>query len=711
MTELPGHGRHSKTFPFRTVALCGLMFLTLTACPACSNPRPTLTSTATPVPATVPPTVPASVPATEPASIGSSVTPTPFLAPTSPEISSPGPGQVPTSQTEKNKASVEALPPGADKVSDPTATPTPATSAVPAATSPAEAVITMSEETPPPASPATDREILAMFYEATDGPNWEKNKNWLSSADLDDWYGVATDAQGRVTGLEFTNMRSLEGELPPELGNLTKLENLRISFASLSGQIPPELGNLANLRVLNLRKNNLSGALPGELGNLTNLEELDLYVNELSGPIPPELGRLSNLKHLNLGHNRLGGKLPPELGNLANLEYLGIILNQLTGELPPQLGNLSNLKEMDFVGNRLSGEIPPEMGRLVNLVELNLASNRLNGKIPPELGNMARVTVLKLDNNNLDGQVPAELANLNRLLELGLSRNRLDGCIPVGLKIHYYLTEQTSLSFCVDAPAPGGDPGETEVADFLGPSTWYIDPVLVSLLYAHRAGDAAIQSVRLAIAHVPELLLEPDLDTLITHGSGNQAGENVWEMPIELVPSVTCRADVFQVLMAEPDGTPSPEVRSNPYPNLHEALVDAAVAHQGGMPENQAALYSFLARGNSIAVAIQTEDKEAENLVRAWLDRRNIYAVPHPYGDSYLAQVLLPVSQIMPLAEQFPEAYLEAWGIREDGLFMLRSQWEPELLHFEKSLVQQYLDPESNPDEDGSGQTIAPCSP
>ncbi|KAH7865498.1 hypothetical protein Vadar_007440 [Vaccinium darrowii] len=44
--------------------------------------------------------------------------------------------------------------------------------------------------------------------------------------------------------------------------------------------------------------NNISGQIPNELGNLTKLVSLDLYLNQLSGPIPDELGNLQTLRFL-----------------------------------------------------------------------------------------------------------------------------------------------------------------------------------------------------------------------------------------------------------------------------------------------------------------------------------------------------------------------------------------------------------------------------
>ena len=216
------------------------------------------------------------------------------------------------------------------------------------------------EPTRGPTSVATDREALVALYNATDGPNWDSNYDWLSDAPLDEWYGVYTNDDGRVTELELE-------------------EN------QLSGEIPPELGNLANLIELWLHDNQLSGEIPPELGNLANLTGLWLSNNELSGEIPPELDNLANLRDLWLGNNDLSGEIPPELGNLANLEGLLLHENQLSGEIPPELGNLANLIGLSLHENQLSGDIPPEMGSLANLKLLSLHETQLSGCVPSSL--------------------------------------------------------------------------------------------------------------------------------------------------------------------------------------------------------------------------------------------------------------------------------------------------------------------------------------
>ena len=98
-------------------------------------------------------------------------------------------------------------------------------------------------------SPETDREALIALYNATGGPNWSGDYNWLSDVPISEWEGVTTDGNGRVIGL-YLDYNQLSGEIPPELGNLANLEDLALRGNQLSGEIPPELGNLANLTVL-----------------------------------------------------------------------------------------------------------------------------------------------------------------------------------------------------------------------------------------------------------------------------------------------------------------------------------------------------------------------------------------------------------------------------------------------------------------------------
>ena len=222
-----------------------------------------------------------------------------------------------------------------------------------------------------------DRATLVALYQATNGDNWTNNTNWLSNTPIGQWYGVRTDQAGRVTRL-WLGSNQLSGPIPPELGNLNNLQELRLSNNQLSGPIPPELGNLANLQYLILGSNQLSGPIPPELGNLNNLQSLGLSSNQLSGPIPPELGNLNNLQYLWLSNNQLSGAIPPELGNLDNLLSLSLSNNQLSGPIPAELSNLANLRRLFLDSNPgLSGPLPGSFTGLSALGILVLGDTQL----------------------------------------------------------------------------------------------------------------------------------------------------------------------------------------------------------------------------------------------------------------------------------------------------------------------------------------------
>ena len=79
----------------------------------------------------------------------------------------------------------------------------------------------------------------------------------------------------------------------------------------LTGSIPgADLARLTGLTELALRGNSLTGSIPSEIGALTNLEHLDMsYSGEYSmgGLIPSEIGKLANLTWMNLGGNAFTG--------------------------------------------------------------------------------------------------------------------------------------------------------------------------------------------------------------------------------------------------------------------------------------------------------------------------------------------------------------------------------------------------------------------
>lgn len=206
-----------------------------------------------------------------------------------------------------------------------------------------------------------DSLALVALYNSTDGPNWNNNTNWLTNQPIDTWFGIKL-VNNRVDSLNLDG-NQLSGNIPPELGNLTKLQFLIVGNNNLTGPIPPELGNLVSLKKLYFQKNNISGTIPSELFSLNSLQTLYLASNELSGSIPAEIGNLVNLKVLGLYFNQLSGPIPPQIGSLISLDIFAINDNELSGNIPSTIGNLTSLTLFHINNNQFTN-LPSE---IVNL--------------------------------------------------------------------------------------------------------------------------------------------------------------------------------------------------------------------------------------------------------------------------------------------------------------------------------------------------------
>ncbi|KAG6675280.1 hypothetical protein I3842_15G093900 [Carya illinoinensis] len=210
-------------------------------------------------------------------------------------------------------------------------------------------------------------------------PSWEHS---LDPCGLPGWEGVTcNNSTYRVTALKLSTM-GLEGKLEGDIGELTELTTLDLSFnRGLKGSLSPQLGKLQNLTFLILAGCSFNGDIPYELGNLSNLVFLALNTNNLTGKIPPSLGSFSKLLWLDLAENMLTGSLPistsktPGLDLLSEARHFHFNKNKLSGPIPAKLFSSNmNLRHILFDGNQLSGSIPPTIG-LVKSLEVILRGN------------------------------------------------------------------------------------------------------------------------------------------------------------------------------------------------------------------------------------------------------------------------------------------------------------------------------------------------
>uniref|UniRef100_A0A0D3FTV1 non-specific serine/threonine protein kinase n=1 Tax=Oryza barthii TaxID=65489 RepID=A0A0D3FTV1_9ORYZ len=191
---------------------------------------------------------------------------------------------------------------------------------------------------------------------------------------------------------------------------------------------------LCHITKLRVNKLDVVGQIPSELQNLTRLENLDLNYNYLTGFIPSFIGKFTSMKYLALGFNPLSGPLPKELGNLTNLISLGISLNNFTGGLPEELGNLTKLKQFLASDNGFTGKIPDYLGSMTNLEEMRIG-DIVNGISPLALiSNLTSLNTLILRNCKIYGDLGAvDFSMFEKLSLLFLGNNSLTGRLPDGI--------------------------------------------------------------------------------------------------------------------------------------------------------------------------------------------------------------------------------------------------------------------------------------
>nr|AAU90330.1 Putative receptor kinase-like protein, identical [Solanum demissum] len=321
--------------------------------------------------------------------------------------------------------------------------------------------------------------------------------SWNQSVHLCQWTGVKcglTQERGKFQLIyHCVNLKSLVldhntlvGQIPYQVGSLTKLVRLYLRNNNLTGIFPVSIGNLTSLEELYLSYNSLEGEVPASLARLTKLRLLGLSVNSFSGEFPPSLYNLSSLELIAISFNHFSGNLRSDLGHhFPNLQRLYLGNCQFHGSIPSSLANASKLLQLDFPVNKFTGNIPKGFDNLRNLLWLNVGSNhlgygknddldfvnsltncsslqmlhfgdnqfvgtlphstvnlssqlqrllffgnRIGGRMPREISNLVNLNLLDMSNNNLTGSIPDSIGRLANLGSLDLCNNLLTGAIP-----------------------------------------------------------------------------------------------------------------------------------------------------------------------------------------------------------------------------------------------------------------------------------------
>lgn len=225
----------------------------------------------------------------------------------------------------------------------------------------------------------------------------------------------------------------LNGTIPASLGNVTSLKWLYLAYNPFRpSQLPPELGNLTNLEDFWFSECNLVGSLPDNFRKLTQVTNFDVSGNKLTGPIPSFIFLFKNIVQIELFNNSFSGKIPAGWRNLTELRRFDASMNGLTGMIPDDLCELP-LESLHLYENQLEGQLPESIGRSPKLFELRIFSNQLTGTLPSELGKNSPLETLDVSYNQFTGRIPENLCAMGALVELLMLDNSFLGNIPMNL--------------------------------------------------------------------------------------------------------------------------------------------------------------------------------------------------------------------------------------------------------------------------------------
>ncbi|PKA54500.1 putative inactive leucine-rich repeat receptor-like protein kinase [Apostasia shenzhenica] len=209
---------------------------------------------------------------------------------------------------------------------------------------------------PPKLSTMTKLQTLAFdgnFFNET-VPDWFDSLSNLTNLSLQHnrLQGTLPLSIGRVhslTGISLSG-NSISGEIP-DLSGLASLEVLDFSDNELDSEIPlmPKM-----LVTILLSTNRLTGEIPRELGALSRLQHLDLSFNSFDGTLPLSLFSLPNISYVNLASNKLTGSFPTSLTCSSQLGFIDISANMFVGGLPSCLSSNANNRVVKFSGNCLN---------------------------------------------------------------------------------------------------------------------------------------------------------------------------------------------------------------------------------------------------------------------------------------------------------------------------------------------------------------------
>ncbi|KAF2319625.1 hypothetical protein GH714_017680 [Hevea brasiliensis] len=241
--------------------------------------------------------------------------------------------------------------------------------------------------------------------------------------------------------LQYLNLSNagFGGGIPPNLGNLTRLQYLDVTdydLHVLSAENLDWVTGLVSLKYLAMSGVNLSvigSNWVGQLNKLPHLTELHLYSCLLSGSISSPISvNFTSLAVVDLSFNIFNSRFPAWLANNSSLVSIDVSFSGLNvGRFPHVFSELPNLRFLKLVNTFNKARCSKIFtGSWKKIEVLDLSFNHFYGKLPTSLGNLTSLTYLSLYWNDIQGRIPSSMGKLCNLKYLSLRFNNLTGKIP-----------------------------------------------------------------------------------------------------------------------------------------------------------------------------------------------------------------------------------------------------------------------------------------
>lgn len=242
-----------------------------------------------------------------------------------------------------------------------------------------------------------------------------------------------------------------------------------------------------------------------------------------------------------------------------------------------------------------------------------------------------------------------------------------------------------------EARMPTQEQGTESTSIDPGAGTGYIGPHLWGVLQAQANDKGVPPRITIKIGTWPNVKVEVGLGKFIRSVGGKKVSDDTWDVPTAKALEIIQRPDVHDAVLIRDGVSGAVSVPAN----LDSVLGDIVEAYSNNVTASSAAQYAMFARSDSVVVAVKAPNAVTIASVRAWLKKKDVYALPASETEGAAPEhlaVLLPVKYITALAKAYSTTRFEVAHYKGQGLTLSRTYWPQETKDLEDTIINQYVE-------------------